>query len=66
MNDEFKVYKWREDKDGNVFDEPVKFKDHLMDGVRYGVYGHTRGIPFEVDYQSAGTRKMIKKSLRGY
>jgi len=27
-------YKYKEDKDGNVFDEPVKFRDHLMDAER--------------------------------
>jgi len=28
---ELKNYKWREDKDGNVLDEPVKFMDHCYD-----------------------------------
>lgn len=31
-------YKYREDKDGNVIEEPVKFRDHLMDCWRYGLY----------------------------
>lgn len=34
---EIKFYKWKEDKAGNVLDEPVKFKDHSMDGIRYGI-----------------------------
>ena len=32
---EKKGYKWKEDKNGNVLDEPVKFKDHAMDAERY-------------------------------
>ena len=33
-------YKWKQDKDGNVLDEPVKFKDHLLDAMRYAIYTH--------------------------
>lgn len=28
-------YKWKTDKNGNVLDEPVKFRDHLLDAERY-------------------------------
>lgn len=35
---EIKSYKWREDKNGNVLDEPVKYNDHAMDAIRYGAY----------------------------
>jgi len=34
---EFQAYKYREDKDGNVLDMPVKFNDHAMDALRYAV-----------------------------
>jgi len=34
---EFRGYKWREDKNMNVLDEPVKFNDHAMDAIRYGI-----------------------------
>jgi len=37
---EIQGYKYKEDKDGNVFDEPVKFADHLMDAMRYAIYTH--------------------------
>ena len=37
---EISGYKWKEDKEGNVLDEPVKFKDHLMDAMRYAIYTH--------------------------
>jgi len=33
-------YKWREDSAGNLFEEPVKFKDDLMDALRYAVHSH--------------------------
>ena len=39
---ELSGYRYREDKDGNVLDEPVKFKDHLMDSLRYAAYTHLR------------------------
>jgi phage terminase large subunit len=35
---EIKFYKWKEDKNGNVLDEPVKFNDHLMDALRYALH----------------------------
>jgi phage terminase large subunit len=35
---EIKSYKWKTDKDGKVLDEPVKFNDHSMDALRYGVF----------------------------
>ena len=37
---EMKTYKWKEDRNGNVLDEPVKFRDHLMDALRYALYTH--------------------------
>jgi len=39
---EISGYKYKEDKDGNVLDEPVKFRDHLMDAMRYAIYTHLK------------------------
>ncbi|MGH2574925.1 MAG: PBSX family phage terminase large subunit, partial [Ignavibacteria bacterium] len=39
---EIKKYKWKEDKNGNVLDEPVKFQDHAMDAMRYALYTHCK------------------------
>jgi len=39
---EISGYKYKEDKDGNVLEEPVKFRDHLMDAMRYAVYTHLK------------------------
>lgn len=36
---EIKGYSWKKDKEGRVLDEPVKFNDHAMDALAYGVYG---------------------------
>lgn len=33
---EIQTYKYKEDKDGNVLDEPVDFNDHAMAALRYG------------------------------
>lgn len=38
LNAEAQSYKWAEDKDGNPTDQPVKFRDHLMDAMRYGLF----------------------------
>jgi phage terminase large subunit len=32
---EIQSYKWKEKKDGEILDEPVKFNDHAMDAMRY-------------------------------
>lgn len=40
LNDEFRSYKWKEDKNGNMLDEPVKFMDHGLDSVRYAIFSH--------------------------
>ena len=37
---EVRGYSWRQDKNGRVLDEPVKFNDHLMDARRYAYYTH--------------------------
>lgn len=37
---EIRAYKYKEDRDGNVKEEPVKFRDHLLDSVRYCTYTH--------------------------
>lgn len=34
---EIQGYKYREDKDGNVYDEPVDIDNHLMDALRYAL-----------------------------
>ena len=35
---EIKGYKWKVDNQGRTQDEPVKFMDHALDAIRYGVF----------------------------
>ena len=42
--DEKRGYKYKEDKNGNVLEEPVKFRDHLQDCERYALYTHSSAI----------------------
>jgi len=37
------LYKWKEDKDGNVLPEPVSNFNHGMDAIRYAIDTHCRG-----------------------
>jgi phage terminase large subunit len=55
---EIRGYKYREDKDGRVREDPVKFMDHLMDALRYAIHTHlatvkdeTYIITYEEDYE---------------
>lgn len=40
--DECRRYKWREDKDGKLLPEPVKFDDHAIKATIYGIYSHAK------------------------
>lgn len=42
---EASTYKWKEGEDGVPINEPVKFNDHGMDAVRYGIFTHMRRAP---------------------
>ena len=35
---ELRGYKYKEDKDGNILEDQVKFRDHLTDAMRYAIY----------------------------
>jgi len=37
---EIRAYSYRKDRDGRVWDDPIKFNDHLMDAFRYAMYTH--------------------------
>lgn len=50
LNEEHDAYKWKQDRNGNVLDEPVKFKDHLMDMKRYAEYTHNKLLGKKVDW----------------
>jgi len=46
--EEIKNYKYKEDRQGNVLDEPVKFNDHAMDALRYAVYTYQNRARVEI------------------
>jgi phage terminase large subunit len=52
---EIRAYSWKKDKDKNVLDEPVKFKDHAMDAIRYAVFTHPTLRYGPLDNDSFGT-----------
>lgn len=41
LSSEVKSFKWKEDKDGNPLDEPVKFKDDAIAACRYAIEDKT-------------------------
>lgn len=40
LQDELRTYKYKQDKNGNELEEPIKFNDHAIDAMRYGIYTH--------------------------
>jgi phage terminase large subunit len=42
LNRELATYKWAEDKDGKLLDEPVDFDNHAMDAIRYAFQSHIK------------------------
>lgn len=40
VQNEMRLYRWKENKAGDLLEEPVKFRDHLMDGIRYALFTH--------------------------
>ncbi len=52
--DEKRGYKYKEDKNGNVLEEPVKFRDHLQDCERYALYTHSSEVG--LDFWTVNTR----------
>ncbi len=38
---EIRGYHWEKDKEGNILNKPVKLHDHLMDAMRYAIFGIT-------------------------
>jgi phage terminase large subunit len=38
--DEFRVYSWKKNKQGDTLEEPIKENDHAADAVRYVLFSH--------------------------
>lgn len=41
---EIRGYSYRTDKNGRVLEEPVKFRDHAMDALRYAIHSHMKSL----------------------
>ncbi|MDD5188896.1 MAG: PBSX family phage terminase large subunit [Methanoregula sp.] len=50
---EIPAYSYRK-KGDQVLDEPVKFRDHAMDAIRYALYTHSKTSPVESIFLSGG------------
>jgi phage terminase large subunit len=44
INKEVLSYSYKQDKDGNLIDEPIKFEDHCMDAIRYAIYTYNKNF----------------------
>lgn len=64
---EIKSYKWKETKDGQLLDEPVKFRDDFMDSARYATYSHYRNQyehkSYMPDYSKFSNRFNVHKQF---
>ncbi len=59
---EIRGYHWKKDKDGIILSEPVKQHDHLMDAMRYAVFGMTERYGFAT--AMPGKKIRTKHSMR--
>lgn len=69
---EIKQYKFKEDRNGHVLDEPLKFLDHALDALRYAIFSHFKkyGAAAFGDAQrkvgaSVRSRRSVARSSRG-
>lgn len=42
INTEVLGYSYKKDKNGTLLEEPIKFKDHALDALRYAIHSHTK------------------------
>ena len=57
LNGEMRGYKRKVDKNGRVLEDPVKFRDHYPNALRYAVYTHLRERLLELEPAWALTSK---------
>ncbi|GAB1348342.1 PBSX family phage terminase large subunit [Ignavibacteriales bacterium] len=69
INKEVNTYKWKEDKDERLLEEPVKLYDHTMDAIRYALFTHLKDRISERDLKSFDkslNEQTIKIYCEGY
>lgn len=59
---EIRGYQWKKDREGNILSEPAKLRDHLMDAMRYAIFGITERYGFAT-LRPGSDRPKTKKSL---
>lgn len=59
---ELRSYQWKKDKEGNILSEPVKYNDHLMDAMRYAIFGITERYGFAT-LRPGGDRPQTSRSM---
>ncbi len=59
---EIRGFHWKKDKDGNILPEQVKLHDHLMDDLRYVIFGLTERYGFAT--AMPGNKLRTKHSMR--
>ena len=55
LKKEARSYKWKETRTGELIDEPLKFRDHLMDALRYALFTYGQ------KYLASSTSNIILK-----
>lgn len=55
---EYRNYLWMTDKDGKIINEPVDYRNHLMDAIRYGMDSATKGGTFRMPNDVGGVKPM--------
>jgi len=57
---EISGYKMKQNAQGDVLDEPLKYNDHAMDAGRYGTFTHYFSPPSKTQYKSVTQRETFK------
>ena len=57
---EIASYKWKENRQGDVLDEPLKYNDHAMDAGRYATFSHYFVPPQKPGYKSIAKRTRFR------
>lgn len=64
LKKEISSYKWREDKNGRVLEEPVKIFDDGMDAMRYAIHNHLLSLLRGVSPESfKGAKPRISEQI---
>lgn len=63
---EIKSYKWKEDKNGIILEEPVKYNDHCLDALRYAVFSHRKYLDTVSTFNNFHLEKLSKPRNNKY